>query len=173
MKKLFVVFLAMIMMVGIVPCVSYADFDDKTDEELIAEYNAIRLELGNRGYKAEDKRVLYDGNGIQIYLNGDLKVEDNWSGPELLVPVVIANSTDKNMCVQSRNQSVNGWACDVMFSPQIPAGKKIKDNVELQLEETDVTKIEEFEDLELSFHIFDFDNWMEGWDSELIRIVAD
>lgn len=173
MRKLFVVFLVILMIVSIVPCTSFAAFEDKTDEELIADYNAIRLELGSRGYKAENKRVLYEGNGVQIYLNGDLSVEDNWMGPELIIPVVIVNGTDKNLYVQTRSQSINGWACDAMFSPEIPAGKKIKEDLGLLLEETDMTKIEEFEDAEFSFHIFSDDNWMDSWDTESIRIVAD
>ena len=173
MRKLFVVFLVILMIVSIVPCNSFAAFEDKTDEELIAEYNAIRLELGSRGYKAENKRVLYEGNGVQIYLNGELSVENNWMGPALIIPIVIVNGSDQNLCVQLRNQSVNGWACEEIFSPEVPAGKKLKDNIVLELEDTDMTTIEEFEDVEFNFHIFSFENMMDGWDSESIRIVAD
>ena len=44
MRKIFVVFLVILMIVSIVPCVSFAAFEDRTDEELIADYNALRLE---------------------------------------------------------------------------------------------------------------------------------
>ena len=60
-----------------------------------------------------------------------------------------------------------------MFSPEIPAGKKVRDNLEFELKETDVESLSDFEDVEFYFHVFDNDNWMvDGFDSDIVHLYA-
>ena len=173
MKKLLAVLLVIVMMIGVSPCVACAeDYSAKSDAELFEALNAIRAELVQRGYKAENKKVILDEGGIQIYINGDYSVVDDWYGLALNVPIVIVNQTSQNICVQLRDASVNGWACETMFSSDIPAGKKIKDTMEFMLEDTDVTNLSEFEDAEFIFHVFDNDSWDGVVDTDIIHLVA-
>ena len=129
MKKILSSLLIILMLVSTVPSFAFAeDYGSKSDEELQTMYTAIRQELASRGFQAENKKVLIDQNGIQIYVNGDFSVEKEWYGPILKLPIVISNNSNMNICVQLRNSSVNGWSCETTFSPEIPAGKKIKDS---------------------------------------------
>ena len=174
MRKILSSVLIFLMLVCMVPSFAYAeDYGSKSDEELQAMYTAIRQELASRGFQAENKKVLIDQNGIQIYINGDFSVEKEWYGSILKLPIVIANNSQMNICVQLRNSSVNGWSCETTFSPEIPAGKKIKDSLKFELKETDVEELSDFEDVEFYFHVFDNDNWMtDGFDSDVIRLYA-
>ncbi len=175
MKKIFSVIIAIVIFINIFPCVASAQgYDGLSDEELIAEYNAIRLELASRGYTAENKRILLDDKDIQIYISGDYTVSEEWYGVTLQIPVVIINNRQDNITVQMRNTSVNGWACEVMFSADVPAQKKLKDELTFELDETDIETLEDFEDAEFSFHVFDSANIMTTiLDSESIHIVAE
>ena len=174
MKKTLSSLLIILMLVSTVPSFAFAeDYGSKSDEELQAMYTAIRQELASRGFQAENKKVLIDQNGIQIYVNGDFSVEKEWYGPILKLPIVISNNSNMNICVQLRNSSVNGWSCETTFSPEIPAGKKIKDSMKFELKETEVEELSDFEDVEFCFHVLDNDNWMiDGFDSDVIRLYA-
>ena len=176
MKRAITVFLAILMIVSIFPFAASAkgnEYEKKTDEELVAEYNAIRLELASRGYTAEEKRVLFDDKDIQIYINGEFSIDDGWLGATLSIPVVIVNKRNNNICVQMRNTSVNGWSCETIFSASVPAQKKMKDELVFELDETDVEKLSDFEDVEFAFHIFDDDSWKDIVNSKSIQIFAD
>ena len=174
MKRILSSVLILLMLISIRPSFAFAeDFGSKSDDELQEMYTAIRQELTSRGYRAENKKVLIDYNGVQIYVNGDFSVEKEWYGPVLKLPIVVANNSQMNICVQLRNPSVNGWGCETMFSPEIPAGKKVKDNLEFELKETDVESLSDFEDVEFYFHVFDNDNWMvDGFDSDIVHLYA-
>ena len=173
MRKVFAAILAILILTSIIPCTAFAqEYEDMTDQELIAEYNAIRLLLATRGFAAENKRVLFDKKNIQIYINGEYSVDNEWYGTALNIPIVIVNNRDESICVQMRDSSVNGWACDVIFSAEVPAQKKMKDELTFELDGTDVEQLDDFEDAEFSFLIFDNDSLDDICNSDLIRIVA-
>ena len=173
MRKTIVILLAIMILISVIPCTAFAQgYEDMSDQELIEEYNSIRLLLTTRGYAAEDKRVLFDDRDIQIYLNGEYSVEEEWEDwYELYIPIVIVNNRNENIGVQMRNASVNGWGCDVTFSPEVPAQKKLKANLAFDLVGTDLEKLEDFEDVEFSFYIFD-DSWDTICESKMIHIFA-
>lgn len=174
MKRLVSAVLVTLLLVCLFPFAAFAeDFAGKSDAELMETYNAIRLELASRGYRAEGKKVLVDNMGVQIYVNGDFSVEKEWYGAALKLPIVIVNNSEMNICAQMRNVSVNGWGCETMFSPEIPSGKKVKDTLIFELDDTDVESLSDFEDVEFYFHVFDNDNWMnDGFDSGIIHLYA-
>ena len=66
-----------------------------------------------------EETVLLDENGIKITAIG---LEDGWFGTDL--KLLIENNGDKNVTVQARNSSVNGFMVDTMMSEDVVAGKK-------------------------------------------------
>ena len=174
MRKTLATILAIVMLISIFPCFAYAEeHNGMTDEELISEYNAIRLELASRGYTAENKRILFDHKKVQIYINGEYSIKDDWYCLALQIPIVIVNQRDDNICVQMKNTSVNGWACEVTFSPEVPAQKKMKAELLFELDATDVETLEDFEDAEFSFVLIDNDSWDTMYESKPIQIFAE
>ncbi len=173
MNKVFAILLAMIVFVGIYPCPACAeDLSAQTDEELLDAYRTIRIEIAARGYSAEGKKMILDENGIQIYINGDIRVEESWLGTCALLPVIIINSADRDVCIQVRDAGINGWACDAIFSPSIPAYKKIKEEIKYDLEMTDVETLAEIEDIEFRFDIFDDDTWEDILEADIITLIV-
>ena len=81
------------------------------------------------------------------------------------------NNSDKDITVQTRDVSINGFMVNAMFSCNVVAGKKAVDTItfmESDLSENDITAIN---DVELSFHVFDFENWETIVDTEVVNIT--
>ena len=118
-------------------------------------------------YKFDDSGSLaYEGNGVKIVVRG--LNTDGFFGPSVII--YAENNSDKNVTIQSRDVSVNGFMIDPMFSCDVVKGKKAIDVMsffESDIEENDITEIE---NIELSFHIFDMDDWDGIKDTDTIVI---
>lgn len=64
----------------------------------------------------------------------------------------------KDMTVQTRDKSVNGFMVGTYFSCDVCAGKSAVDRIVFSSTELDENNIENFETVEFSFHIFKTDD---------------
>jgi len=111
--------------------------------------------------------ILYNNDGIKIISKG-LSVDESFMGPELML--YIENSSSKNVTIQARDTSVNGFMTDPTISCEVASGKKAVHGMSFfksTLEENGITEIEE---IETSFHIFESAGWDTIVDSEPITI---
>lgn len=111
--------------------------------------------------------VLVDANGVKIIGKG-LSANDSFWGPGVIL--YIENNSDKNVTIQVRDVSVNGFMIDSTMSEDVVAGKKAMSAVQFfssNLEENSITDIT---DVELYFHIFDMESWDTVFDSDVIAI---
>lgn len=109
--------------------------------------------------------VLFEENGIKIVFKG---IGKDWLGQT--AELRIENTSAKNYTVQVRDVSVNGFMVDPLFSCDVNSGKTANDQIsfmESDFEKNDITSIE---DIELSFHIFNADDWGEDFDSGTITV---
>ena len=96
-------------------------------------------------------------------------IEDPIWGPAIRVS--IENKGTRNLTVQTRDVSINGFMVDPMFSSDVNAGKHAIDDItfmESDLEKNDITEIES---VELSFHFFDWETWDNDVDTEVVSIT--
>ena len=103
-------------------------------------------------------QVLFDNNGIKITFTG-MDYTSSIFGPE--IKVLIENSTSTNYTVQVRD-----------FSADVNAGKKANDSIGINswsLEENSISE-DDMQTFEFSFHIFNSDDWSDGFDTETIII---
>lgn len=110
-----------------------------------------------------EETVLLDENGIKITAIG---LEDGWFGTDL--KLLIENNGDKNVTVQARNSSVNGFMVDTMMSEDVVAGKKANTTLTFStggLKEANITTVA---NMEFAFHIFETDSWDTYLDSAMI-----
>lgn len=175
MKKLVSLFLVVILIMTTV--VAFADdYSSMTDEQLKAEYNAIRNELLVRGFKAENKKVIVDQSGIQIYINGDIKLEKRYAWDttySLFIPVVFINNSAVVTEMIVKDASINGWSTDSSDDiGSVPAGKKAKGNLIFELTDTDVEKLSDFTDVEFSINVYDDKTWKDLFTTKPITIYA-
>lgn len=111
--------------------------------------------------------VLVDQNGVRIVGKG-LSSEGSFWGPGVIL--YIENNSEKDITVQVRDVSVNGFMVTSSMSEDIVAGKKAISAVQFfgtDLEENSITEIK---DVELYFHIFNLSTWDTIFDSDVISI---
>ena len=69
--------------------------------------------------------VLLDEAGVKITATGF--DSDAFLGPEL--KILIENNADKNLTIQTRSASVNGWMVGTSISKDVAAGKKANSGI--------------------------------------------
>ena len=111
------------------------------------------------------KTVVYDKNGIVIYYTG---IEELSSRYEL--KFLIENNTDTEYCVQERNLSVNGYMVSGSISAKTAPHKKNNDRITIFKSSLEKNNISDIKDIEFNFHIFDWNDWTSGFDSDTITI---
>ena len=109
--------------------------------------------------------VLVDEAGIKITAKSLDK--SGWMGPEL--KLLIENNTDKNLTVQVRNASVNGYMVSTSISEDVAAGKKANGEITFSNTSLKGAGISTFADMEFSFHIVD-DEWDTYLDTDMITV---
>lgn len=110
--------------------------------------------------------MLLEQDGIKIQAK-ELK-PDGLLGAEL--KVYIENETEKDLTIQCRNSSVNGYMVETMFSAEVAAGKKANDTITFLSADLELCGIETIADMELSFHIFTTEGWDTVLDSQQVQI---
>ena len=110
--------------------------------------------------------VILDEQGMKI----QIKELDAGSlfGTEL--KVLIENNTDKDLTVQCRNASVNGYMVETMFSADVAAGKKANEGITFMSSDLERCGIQTIADMEFSFHIFTTEDWDTYLDSQPVQI---
>lgn len=110
--------------------------------------------------------VLLEQDGIKIQAK-ELR-SDGFMGAEL--KVLIENDTDKDLTIQCRNSSVNGYMVETMFSPEVAAGKKANDAITFLSSDLELCGIETIADMAFSFHVFTTDGWDTVLDSQQVQL---
>ncbi len=117
---------------------------------------------------AVEEQVLLEQDGIKV----TLKELDNDSllGPQL--KVLVENSSEKNLTVQTNNVSVNGIMIQSLFSCEVAAGKSANNEISLLSSDLEDAGITIIQNVELNFHVFDTASYDTVFDSDTIYIAT-
>ena len=135
-----------------------ADYQSMTDEELLAEANAIKNEQVRRGLIAGENPVIYDCDGVQAYLTGDYTLY----GETMELEVVVINDSDVEISLlpDDSRVTINGWECYSFGVSDIGAGKRKKAGMLMNIGDSDITAYEEISHIEFSLHTMNPDTYM-------------
>lgn len=137
----------------------------ETNSDVAAATNVSTTKEETAEVTIEEKE-LYNQNGIVITATS---LEMNGSfGPE--IKVLVENNSEKNVTVQARSSSINGYMMDFSFSCDVAAGKKANGALSLMSSDLEACGIETIADIEFSFYIFDTDTWDTIANSDVITI---
>lgn len=175
MKKALSVFLVIALVLAIT--ISHAaDYSSMTEEELKAEFNAIRNELTAKGLVAEKKTVLLEQDDIQIYINGEITIDKpySWSTSSYLyLPIVVINNSTHNISVRLEDVSLNGWSVNSDTSDcSTPAGKKSKAMFSFSIEDAEIETLSDFTDAEFSIVVYDTETYRNLLKSKPVTVYA-
>lgn len=118
--------------------------------------------------KMDDGQELYNENGIRIV--GKTVDENSFWGAGILL--FIENTSDKNVCVQAEDLSVNGYMMTPLFSSTVFSGKMALSEITLLSNELEENGIKSIDEVELKFHIFDADTYNTIKDTDVISFSA-
>ena len=111
--------------------------------------------------------VAYQGNGIKIVVKG--LANASLFGPGIVV--YIENNGNKNITVQVRDVSVNGFMIEPIFSSDVMPGKHAIDEITFMSTDLEDNAITTIEKTELSFHVFNMDTMDTIVDTETVTIT--
>lgn len=134
-----------------------------TEEETAAEETAG----GTEEAATIQETVLLEDSGVKI--TATALDEEAFMGPELKVK--IENTSGRNLTVQCRDVSVNGFMVDPIFSCDIVDGKTAMDSITFMSSELEEAGIETIDSIELSFHIYDSDSWDDYLNTGVVTIT--
>ncbi len=113
-----------------------------------------------------EETVLVDESGVKITAKG---IEQGGVfGADL--KILIENNTDKDLTVQCRESSVNGYMVETMLSADVAAGKKANDAITFSDSDLEACGIKTIADMELYFHIFTTEDWETYLDTSIVQI---
>ena len=111
--------------------------------------------------------ILIEEGGVKIVGKG-LSDDDSVWGPGVIL--YIENNSEKDVTVQVRDVSINGFMVDSSMSTDIVAGKKAMSAVQFFSTDLEENAITDITDVELYFHIFNLESWDTIFDSDVITI---
>lgn len=112
--------------------------------------------------------VLFDDHGVKITATGlDM---DAFMGPEL--KMTIENNSGKDLTVQAREVSVNGFMVDDIMSVDVVNGKTAKDGLTFVDTSLELCGLNTIAQIEFYFTIFESDSWENYVDSEMITLTT-
>ncbi len=95
--------------------------------------------------------LIYDNNGVKVTAK---KIEyDDRMGPELRL--LVENNTGKNIGVQAKNTSINGFMVHPTMSIEVVNGKKASGTMSFHNFELEEYGIDTIEDIEFSLYVFE------------------
>lgn len=126
-------------------------------------------EFANMDTTPEDMGTeLYNENGIRIV--GKAVDENSFWGTAILL--YCENTSGKNVGISVEEMSINGFMMSPLFSTIIYDQKMSLDEITVLSTELETNGIDEIEEVELKFHIYDVDSYNTIADSEPIKFIA-
>ena len=153
MKKMFSLFLVLLLVCT--TAFSFAeglDYSAMTSEELYEIISAARNELTKRELVASEKLVIFEAEGVQVYLTGEHRVYGTDS-VFLDLEAVVINDSDVPVSLSTAACSVNGWDVWNMGISSTSAGKKQKSNFNINLTDAEISTYEEIEEIEFTLYL--------------------
>lgn len=133
---------------------------DSESWDTIYDSDMIRIETSAAAgftYTYDDSgNQVYNDNGVEIVVKG-LSESGSWLGPAVVV--YIYNSGSRDITVQARDVSINGFMVESIFSSDVVVGKHAIDTITFLSSDLEENGIESIESVELSFHVFDMESW--------------
>ncbi|MCD7809603.1 MAG: hypothetical protein LUH02_09685 [Erysipelotrichaceae bacterium] len=159
-KKFFIVFLACFMMISLVGCSSddSSSSEDSSSETTEASDNEITF----------TELTVVDNDDCSIVING---IDEDGFWGYTLTAELENKSEDVTYMFSVESASVNGVMSDPLFASEVAAGKKSNEEISFISDTTlEENGIDEFTDIELTFRVYDSDDWEEAVANETVHV---
>lgn len=142
MKKLIVLFVALVILLPVVGLADPADVSSMTDEELKEMISACSAELMKRNTNEPEGILLFEYDGYFVYQTDEAYIK----GDYILVPVLLMNNRETETSVGIREAVLNGWDINVsIMGASLNEKSKKRDEIRISLKDTGVSSLEDVE----------------------------
>lgn len=149
---------------------SFYIFDTETWDDIV-ETDMITVSTSiAEGYVQnydDSGEVLVETDGVKIVGKG-LSASDSFWGPGVIL--YIENNSDKNITVQVRDVSINGFMVTSSMSEDVLVGKKAISAVQFFSTDLESNGIDDITSVELYFHIFEAETFDTITETDVITI---
>lgn len=118
--------------------------------------------------KSKTTDVLYQDENIIISYDkiSEKSIYDGYN-----IDFIVENRSSRTLTVQVRETSINGYMVEPVCSIEIAPGKKAVDGMMIWGDDAKRTPVNSINSIETKFHIFDFNDFNYGYDTENIKIL--
>lgn len=148
--------------------ISYADsdFSSMSNEELEALIQSATEELNNRTFINDTdafvaNRVLFDIQGVKMYLTGKCTVEQYYDGSKrLCIEVIVENNSNYDISSgwPSRSFTINDWVTSWDSAGGVPAHSKLRDDLTFGMDEAGISSFSEVNTVSFGLRIRSVNN---------------
>lgn len=145
-------------------------FDAETWDDIdMSDTITVKTSIADTYVQKDDDsgNVIVDYEGIRIIEKG-LSSDDSIWGPGVIL--YIENNSDKDITVQVRDTSINGYMVSSIISEEVLVGKKSITNLQFFQKDMEENGIDKINDVEFYFHIFEWDTFDDIYDSDVITL---
>ena len=168
MKKIITILLAAFLLLSLAACGNETTPDDK---ENAAMNNGERVEASDTKSTEDSTKSETNAPKKEITFNEIVAIDDENCSIKVTgiddknytLNVMLENkSAEKNYMFGIKNASINGVQCDPLFAKEVVAGKKANTKMDFPVQDLQSNGIDEYTDIEITFHVYDNDNWIDG-----------
>ena len=156
MKKLALVLV--MLLIFTTACAEGLDFASMDDATLHSIVDGARNELAKRELNTGENTVLFEQEGVSVYLTGEYETKE-YDTVYLSLKAVVVNDSDKTVWISTDSLSVNGWDVYSYGLPDTTAGKKQKCELEFCISDAEISSYDEVEEIEVVFSLVDSDTY--------------
>ena len=101
--------------------------------------------------------MLFEQDGVTVYMTGDYTIRESSISDDiwLKINIVVVNDSGRDVGIDTVNPSVNGWDVSASILSTTTKGKKSKQELTLNVKDAEVKSLEEIEELEIAFRMYD------------------
>lgn len=155
MKRLLACIIAILFTAMSIPALADGiDFSSMTDEEIQSLIDAGRNVLLERSLVADGKTLVFEQEGVSLYLTGDMRLTDSGF---LYVGAILVNDSGTTISLINNACSVNGWMAFMNGIDSVAPSKKASGELQFNVKDTGIAAIEDVEEIEICIDVFDKD----------------
>lgn len=167
MKQIVSIFMAIMLVLSLAACGGESELEIETPNGVSNNQSGDKNPTTSKPKDAQiEETVLFNDSGIKITAKS--LTMDGFMGPELKLS--IENTSGKNLTVQDRNTSVNGYMVDSLMSVDVADGKTANDSLTFMDTSLELCGIDVIATMEFSFTAFDADSWDDYITTEQITL---
>jgi len=153
-KMLSCLLIAVLLTVPALALAEGVDFSAMTDAEIQSVIDAGRNELLKRSLILDGETLVFEQEGISLYLTGEMRMTDSGF---LYVKAVLVNDSEITVSLINKACSVNGWMAFMNGIGDTAPGKKSSGELQFNVKDTDIASTEDVKEIEFCIDVFDKD----------------